>query len=418
MNESTNIILISATALLALLLILLAFMLAASERSVRRLKKSIDESAKNAVRAEASSQAGFNALAGMISDGSLRSEQQFENLRASVDRRLAGMQEGSEDKIDRLRLVVDTRLDSMQKDNAANLEKVRLTVDEKLQQSLDEKLSLSFASVRKSLEEVYKGLGEMQGLAQGVGDLKKVLSNVKTRGIVGEIQLGAILSQIMAPSQYLENAAVKPGSQERVEYAIRLPGDGHNEILLPIDAKFHGDSYALLMDAYDSGDKALILDARKQLASAIKKSAKDICDKYIAPPYTTDFAVMFLPFEGLYAEAINLGLLEIAQRDYHVMIAGPSTVSALLNSLQLGFKTIAIQQNAGKVWTVLGRVKSEFDKFSSVLASAQNKITQAGSELDKLVGTRTRMIQRTLQEVQGLDENLDDSYVEFLEDES
>jgi len=418
MNESTNIILISATALLALLLILLAFMLAASERSVRRLKKSIDEGAKNAVRAEASSQAGFNALAGMLGDAGLRSEQQFENLRASVDRRLAGMQEGSEDKIDRLRLVVDTRLDSMQKDNAANLEKVRLTVDEKLQQSLDEKLSLSFASVRKSLEEVYKGLGEMQGLAQGVGDLKKVLSNVKTRGIVGEIQLGAILSQIMAPSQYLENAAVKPGSQERVEYAVRLPGDGHNEILLPIDAKFHGDSYALLMDAYESADKALFLEARKQLASAIKKSAKDICDKYIAPPYTTDFAVMFLPFEGLYAEAINLGLLEIAQRDYHVMIAGPSTVSALLNSLQLGFKTIAIQQNAGKVWTVLGRVKSEFDKFSSVLASAQNKITQAGSELDKLVGTRTRMIQRTLQEVQGLDENLDDSYIEFLEDES
>ena len=418
MNESTNIILISATALLALLLILLAFMLAASERSVRRLKKSIDEGAKNAVRAEASSQAGFNALAGMISDGSLRSEQQFENLRGSVDRRLAGMQESSEDKIERLRLAVDARLDSMQKDNAANLERVRLTVDEKLQQSLDEKLSLSFASVRKSLEEVYKGLGEMQGLAQGVGDLKKVLSNVKTRGIVGEIQLGAILSQIMAPSQYIENAAVKPGSQERVEYAIRLPGDGYNELLLPIDAKFHGDSYALLMDAYDNGDKALFLEARKQLASAIKKSAKDICDKYIAPPYTTDFAVMFLPFEGLYAEAINLGLLEIAQRDYHVMIAGPSTVSALLNSLQLGFKTIAIQQNAGKVWTVLGRVKSEFDKFSSVLASAQNKITQAGSELDKLVGTRTRMIQRTLQEVQGLDENLDDSYIEFLEDES
>ena len=323
---------------------------------------------------------------------------------ASMNQALADSELATGQRLEYLRSSMENRLMAIQDDNNRQLERMRHTVDEKLQSSLDEKLSRSFESVRQSLQEVYKGLGEMQNLASGVGDLKKVLTNVKSRGILGEIQLGSILDQILAPEQYEENVVTIPGSSERVEYAVKMPGDGDIPVLLPIDAKFPGDSYANLMDAYESADPDRIAACRRILASQLKKEAKDIQTKYIEMPYTTEFAVMFLPFEGLYAEAVNMGVMEDIQRSFRVMLAGPSTMAALLNSLQMGFRTLAIQQNAGEVWRVLGSVRNEFDKFADVLDATQKELDQAGRNLDKLVGTRTRMIQRTLKDVSRLGE--------------
>ena len=332
---------------------------------------------------------------------------------AAVNQALSDSELATGQRLEYLRSSVEGRLADIRDDNHRQLERMRQTVDEKLQSSLDEKLSRSFASVRQSLQEVYRELGEMQNLAAGVGDLKKVLTNVKSRGILGEIQLGAILDQILSPQQYEENAVTIPGSSERVEYAVKMPGDGDIPVLLPIDAKFPGDSYANLMDAYESADTERIAACRRILASQLKKEAKDIQSKYIQVPYTTEFAVMFLPFEGLYAEAVNMGLMEEVQRSCRVMIAGPSTMAALLNSLQMGFKTLAIQQNAGEVWRVLGSVRSEFDKFAEVLDATQKELDQAGKNLDKLVGTRTRMIQRTLKDVSRLGEyNTENVFIE------
>lgn len=308
----------------------------------------------------------------------------------------------NEQKLDNIRVTMENRLSFLQQDNHQQLERMRQTVDEKLQQTLEERISKSFESVRKSLEEVYRGLGEMQTLASGVGDLKKVLSNVKTRGMLGEIQLGAILEQILSKEQYEENVCTRREGGERVEFAVKMPGDGGQTIWLPIDAKFHGDTYANLMNAYEAGDQQAIVQTRRMLVDALRKSAKDIHDKYIDPPGTTDFAVLFLPFEGLYAEAVNLGAMETLQRENKVMVAGPATMAALLNSLQMGFKTLAIQKHSGQVWNILGAVKSEFDKFGDVLAATQQRLNQANEELDKLVGTRTRSIQRTLRSVQDL----------------
>ncbi len=323
---------------------------------------------------------------------------------SAMNQALADNELAVEQRLEYLRNSMESRMASLQNENSRQLERMRLTVDEKLQSTLDEKLSRSFETVRQSLSEVYRGLGEMQTLAAGVGDLKKVLTNVKSRGILGEIQLHSILEQILSPSQYEENVVTIPGTSERVEYAVKMPGDGDIPVLLPIDAKFPGDSYANLMDAYDSADADRISACRRVLASQLKKEAKDIKNKYIQTPYTTEFGVMFLPFEGLYAEAVNMGLMEEIQRNERVMIAGPSTMAALLNSLQMGFKTLAIQQNAGEVWRVLGSVRSEFDKFADVLEATQKELDQANKNLDKLVGTRTRMIQRTLKDVSRLGE--------------
>lgn len=231
-----------------------------------------------------------------------------------------------------------------------------------------------------------KGLGEMQTLAQGVGDLKKVLTNVKTRGIVGEIQLGAILEDILAPEQYETNVATVPNSRNVVEYAVKLPVEDGSFVWLPIDSKFPGDTYGALRDAYEEGSREQIDACVKQLIATLKSEAKDIHDKYLAPPHTTEFGIMFLPFEGLYAEAVSRGMVEILQRDYHVNLAGPSTMAALLNSLQMSFRTIAIQKRSGEVWSVLGAVKTEFDKFEACLTQTQNRLDQASRELDKLVG--------------------------------
>ncbi len=301
-----------------------------------------------------------------------------------------------------IRATVYDQLSAMRSDNHDQLDQMRRTVDEKLEKTLNDRITQSFQLVNERLQEVYAGLGEMKTLASGVGDLKKVLSNVKTRGILGEYQLGAIISEILAPEQYAENVATVPGSANRVEYAVRLPGDDGQCVYLPIDAKFPGDTYAALVDAYETGDPAQVAAARSALEVRIKGCAKDIRDKYIDPPHTTEFAILFLPFEGLYAEVVRMGLVDALQRLYRVSIAGPTTLAALLNSLQMGFRTLAIQKRSGEVWNVLGAVKTEFEAFGDVLGRAQQRIEQTSQELDKLVGVRTRRINSRLRAVSAL----------------
>ena len=321
-----------------------------------------------------------------------------------MENRLKTFSMENEQKLENIRSTVEKKLTYMQEDNNKQLENIRTTVDEKLQNTLENKLNKSFETVSKQLQQVYKGLGEMQNLAVGVGDLKKVLSNVKTRGILGEIQLSAILKEILSPEQYEENVATKKGSRNVVEFAIKLPADDDSFVYLPIDSKFPGDTYAKLVDAMNSGNKEEIEVCSKNLLRTIKSEAKDIHDKYISPPNTTEFAIMFLPFEGLYAEVVNRGMVEVLQREYKVNVAGPSTMGALLNSLQLGFKTLAVQKRSAEVWQILNDVKREFDTFADVLEKTQTRLNQANTELDKLVGVRTRKIQSQISKVQKLEE--------------
>lgn len=328
---------------------------------------------------------------------------QSQNDRAvQLEQRLHSFSSGNAQSLENIRRSVDEKLESIRRENLRQLDEMRQTVDEKLQKTLEEKMNKSFSLVNERLEQVYKGLGEMQTLAVGVGDLKKVLSNVKTRGILGEIQLGAILSEILTKEQYEENIATKKGSKNVVEFAIKLPADGAGTVYLPVDSKFPGDTYSALRDAVESCDKQRIESAQKALVQRIKGEAKDIHDKYIDPPNTTEFAIMFLPFEGLYSEVVNMGLVEALQREYKVNIAGPSTMAALLNSLQMGFKTLAVQKRSAEVWKILGGVKTEFDKFNDVLVMTQQRLDQANKELDKLVGVRTRQIQRQLKDVESV----------------
>lgn len=335
------------------------------------------------------------------------SQHQSEKM-SQLEERMKTFSLENEQKLENIRQSMEKRLQYLQNDNNRQLEEMRKTVDEKLQKTLEEKMNKSFSLVNERLEQVYKGLGEMQNLAVGVGDLKKVLSNVKTRGILGEIQLGSILSEILSPEQYDENVATKKGSKNVVEFAIKLPAEDDGLIYLPIDSKFPGTTYAALRDAIDEGDKDKIDAAAKVLVTTIKNEAKDIRDKYIDPPNTTEFAIMFLPFEGLYSEVVNRGLVEILQHDYKVNIAGPSTMAALLNSLQMGFKTLAVQKRSAEVWEVLDSVKQEFDKFNDVLVLTQQRLDQANKELDKLVGVRTRQIQRKLKNVQSPTKSITD----------
>lgn len=340
-------------------------------------------------------------------DSHINQKQEMMNTRVSEsiarqEERIKTFSLENEQRLENIRATVEKSLYNMQSDNNRKLEEMRIVVDEKLQKSLDEKMNKSFSMVSERLEQVYKGLGEMQTLASGVGDLKKVLSNVKTRGIVGEIQLGAILQEILSHEQYEENVAVVPGSQNRVEFAVKLPGND-GTVYLPIDSKFPGDTYAALQYAYDLGDKTKIDDCVKTLLKTIQSEAKDISTKYIAPPHTTEFAIMFLPFEGLYSEVVNRGMVEKLQKDYRVNIAGPSTMAALLNSLQMGFKTLAIQKRSSEVWQVLSAVKTEFDTFSTILEKTKTKLENANKDLDTLVGVRTRAINRKLKEVSTLD---------------
>ena len=322
---------------------------------------------------------------------------------SALEEKMNALTMQNEEKLEKMRLTVEQKVTSLQEDNHKQLEEMRKTVDEKLQDTLEKRISQSFQLVSERLEQVYKGLGEMQTLANGVGDLKKVLSNVKTRGILGEIQLKAILEEILAPEQYEENVATRKGSSNRVEFAIRLPGSDDKCVYLPIDSKFPGDKYAKVVDAYESGEPDVINKALKELDDVIKKEAKDIHDKYIDVPNTTDFAIMFLPFEGLYAEVVRRGLVEVLQRDYKINVAGPTTMAALLNSLQMGFKTLAIQKRSSEVWDILGAVKSEFAKFASALELTQERLEKAQSDLENLVGVRTRQMQRKLDKISAID---------------
>ncbi len=299
-------------------------------------------------------------------------------------------------RMEQLRQATASSLSTLMKENDRQLTEMRRTVDEKLSESLEKRLNDSFALVSRRLEQVYKGLGEMQTLAQGVGDLKKVLTNVKTRGSWGEMQLGALLEQLLAPAQYERNAAVVPGSQERVEFAIRLPGQSEETVYLPIDSKFPQEDYLRLMDRRDHGDAPGAEEARKALRVRMQTEAKRIAAKYVQPPHTTDFAILFLPVEGLYAEVTqDAGLLETIQREQRVVVAGPSTLAALLNALQMGFRTLTIQRRSSEVWQLLGAVKNDFAKFADTLDKTRQRLQQATESIDTAF-TRTRSIQRRL----------------------
>lgn len=333
-----------------------------------------------------------------ISDGQRK---QLEGFSQSLGRLI----DSNEKRIERVRMTVEQQLRSLQDDNGKKLEQMRQTVDEKLQGTLEKRLGDSFKLVSTQLEQVHRGLGEMQNLAVGVGDLKRVLSNVKTRGTWGEILLENLLEQVLAPEQYQAQASVRTGSRERVDFVVRLPGASgaaNDTVLLPIDAKFPKEDYERLLEASEHGDAAAVDLAAKALEMRVRQSAKELSEKYIEPPITTDFAVLFLASEGLYAEVLRRpGLTELLQNQYRVTVAGPTTLAALLNSLQMGFRTLAIQKRSSEVWTVLGAVKTEFGRFGDVLGSVQKKLNEASNHIDKAT-VRTRAIEKKLKGVEEL----------------
>ena len=328
-----------------------------------------------------------------------------ESIRSALSREVGQVRGEMNESIDRIRVSVDNRLKDIQESSMKKLDEMRKIVDEKLQETLSKRLDDSFKTVSERLEKVHQGLGEMQGLAQNVGDLKKALINVKTRGSYGEIQLERLLMDVFADSQYEKNFPILGGG-DRVEFALKLPGkDDEGPVYLPIDSKFPIEDYERLQSAYELGDREGIQEAQKGIEAFIKKSAKEIRDKYIGPPKTTDFGLLFLPIEGLYAEVLRIpGLVETVQSQYHINVAGPTTLLALLNALQMGFNTLAIEKRSSEVWTILSAVKKEFAAFGGVLAKTQERIQQAGDEMDKLVGVRTRQIMRRLKNVESLPE--------------
>lgn len=330
---------------------------------------------------------------------------QSEQLKHFGDR-LAELVKSNDQRLEAVRATVEQRLDVLRTENAQKLDQMRATVDEKLQTTLDERLGQSFKQVSDRLEQVHKGLGEMQSLAAGVGDLKKVLTNVKNRGGWGEVQLGALLGEMLTPSQFAQNVATRPGSKERVEFAVKLPGKSEDgaPCWLPIDAKFPLEDYQRLQDAIERADGVAVEANRRALEAFFKAEAKSIRDKYVEPPHTTDFAILFVPTEGLYAEAVSRpGLADALQREYRVMLCGPMNLAAMLNSLQLGFRTLAIEQRSTEVWRVLGAVKTEFGKFGEILAKTKEKLDQVGRTLDD-AGRKSTTIARKLRDVEALPE--------------
>jgi len=332
---------------------------------------------------------------------------QFGNLQAerleAFARELNRFSLGLDERFERLKMTVEGRLTAIQTDNANKLEEMRRTVDEKLHATLEQRLGESFKLVSDRLEQVHRGLGEMQTLAAGVGDLKRVLTNVKTRGTWGEVQLSALLEQLLTADQFAANVVTRPGSNERVDFAIRLPGKGDGAVVwLPIDAKYPIEDYQRLLDAQERADPAAVEEASRAIETRLKNEAKSIHEKYVSPPHTTDFAMLYLPLEGLYAEALRRpGLAETLQRDFRVSLAGPTTLAALLNSLQMGFRTLAIEQRSAEVWAVLGAVKTEFGKFGEALAHTRKKLDEASNSIAK-AETRTRQLSRKLKEVEAL----------------
>lgn len=320
--------------------------------------------------------------------------------------------ESNEKKLESVREIINERLQSIEKENSQKLEKMRETVDEKLHATLERRLGESFQVVSDRLEKVYQGLGEMQTLASGVGDLKKVLSNVKTRGILGEVQLENLLEQILTPDQYDKNIATKKGSRDPVEFAIKFSGKGKDIVYLPIDSKFPMEDYERLQDATDNGDLAAMDEAYKAIETRLKLEAKKIQEKYIDPPQTTDFAILFLPTEGLYAEVLrHPGFFELLQRQYHITIAGPTTISAILSSFQMGFRTLAVEKRASEVWTLLGTVKQEFGKFGDILDKTQEKLKQASNNIEN-AARKSRTIERKLRNVQDLPQSQKNEAIE------
>lgn len=325
---------------------------------------------------------------------------------SNVTATIKEMTEANERRQEALKVAVETRLDALRTENAEKLEQMRVTVDEKLQGTLEARLGASFNTVNENLERVYKSVGEMQTIASGVGDLKRVLTNVKSRGTWGEVTLGLLLEQVMAPEQYAENVEVRPNSGQRVEYAIKLPGDGDKPLWLPIDAKMPTEDYERLVDASERGDTAAVEDAVKGIEKAIRLAAKDICSKYVCPPYSTDFAIMFLPNEGLYAEVVRRpGLVDSLQRECRVSVAGPTNLVAMLTSFRMGFRTLAIQERSSEVWKVLGNVKHEFGKFGEVLDKVHKKLGEAQNVVEA-AGVRRRAVDRQLRDVEALPDPL------------
>lgn len=324
---------------------------------------------------------------------------------SNIERRVEHMEQANEQRLEGMRATVEGKLEEIRNDNSLKLDQIRGTVDEKLQTTLEQRISTSFRTVTEELKRVYEGIGEMRKLATGVDSLKKILGNVKTRGILGEVQLGAILEEILAPEQYECDIATVSGSRNRVEFAIHMPGTDGNTVYLPIDSKFPGDLYQHLLDAKESGSKEDVEAAYKALEARIRDEAKDIHAKYIAPPETTEFGIMFLPFEGLYAEVVSRGMLQELQHKYKVTITGPSTMAAYLNSLRMGFRTLAIQKRSSEVWNILGAVKTEFGKFQSGLLAMRGHLDSTSKDLDKLMTTRTNVITKKLSNVESLSEN-------------
>ncbi len=429
LQSSAGLLALLALAVSAAGLIFLLLIFARQKRAARRTDKKLEgvsrrledagramvDRAEFSASTEAQSARLLQAMEERSRDEALRLSQLSARLDAFGDSQEARLHRISsaldekltqnEGRIERMRETLSQSVTKLQEDNAKKLEEMRLTVDEKLHATLDKRLNESFSLVNERLEQVYKGLGEMQTLASGVGDLKKVLTNVKTRGVWGEMQLGTLLSQVLTPGQYDENVAVVPHSSQRVEFAVKLPGrDEGTTVYLPIDSKFPIEDYERLLSAYDIGDQAIIAAASNALQTTLRVEAKRIAGKYIAPPHTTDFAIMFLPIEGLYAEALRVrGLTEELQEKHRVVVAGPTTLNALLTSLQVGFRTLAIEKRTGEVWQLLSAVKTEFGKFAGLLEATEKKL-HAAAESIETASRKTRTIERKLRRVEALDE--------------
>ena len=380
---------------------LLAQRMASLEASIEKASTGVGSIAQWAAAEGAAAQQRYESLARESAQMGLR----VDGLRRDTADRLDKNRDVVDARLGEVRATVERQLEAIRQDNATQLDRMRQTVDEKLSRTLNDRLSTSFREVSKQLEAVYTGLGDMRSIAAGVGDLKRVLSNVKTRGILGEVQLGAILTDILTPEQYAQNVATKPGSADRVEFAVKLPQEGAEPIWLPIDSKFPGDAYEHLRDAVEAGDAAAVESARRVLEQRIKLEAKDISSKYLSVPATTNFAILFLPFEGLYAEVVDRpGLIETLQRDYQVSVAGPSTMAVILNSLQMSYQTFAFQKRADEIQRVLAAVKAEFPKYQAELRRALKQIETAGKTVDGIINTRTNVIERKLRSVTAMED--------------
>lgn len=387
-----------------------------TERSVREeIARSREESGGQNLQSREELRQNISAFSNSVLSRMAEISTLQKNQLDTFSNQLSNLTQINEQKLEKVRSVIEERLKSLQIENSEKLEKMRETVDEKLHSTLELRLGESFKLVSERLEKVHQGLGEMQSMALSVGDLKKVLTNVKTRGTLGEVLLGNLLDQILTAEQYEKNVITKKGSRDPVEFAIKLPGREGAVVLLPIDAKFPKEDYERLQDAQDQGNLVLIEEAGKAIENRLKLEAKNIRDKYIDPPQTTDFGVLFLPTEGLYAEVLRRpGLCDVLQRDYKVILAGPTTFAALLNSLQMGFRTLAVEKRASEVWTLLGAVKSEFTKFGDFLQKTQEKLQQASNSIE-MATKKSRTIERKLKDVQALPSALDIELIEEKE---